>query len=58
MKLLLLIVLVVAAWVAAVVQWFQHDDHAALGLLGLAMVLGNYTGVEARKLVSNRGSWS
>lgn len=51
------LVLVLAAsgtWIAAVVQWFQHDDHAALGFLGLSMVLTNYATREARRIVGRR----
>lgn len=53
----MLLVLVLASsgcWITAVVQWFQHDDHAALGFLGLSMVLGNYAAVQARKFIAKR----
>jgi hypothetical protein len=52
--LIVVIVGSLAAWVTAIVQWFQHDDHAALGLLGLSMVLGNYAHSLARTWVSKR----
>jgi hypothetical protein len=54
MKLLILVILTSAAWITAIVQWFQHDDHAAIGFLMLSMGLGNYAVSEARAWTEKR----
>lgn len=46
MKALLALLLFLAALcftVAAVVNWFQHDDHAAIGFMYLSIVSGNFS---------------
>jgi hypothetical protein len=54
MKALVLVLASSAAWILAVVMWFKHDDHAALGFLGLSMVLGNWATQEARRWIDSR----
>lgn len=54
MKLLILVLLSSITWILAVVNWFQHDDHTALGWFGASMILGNWANNEARAFMERR----
>lgn len=54
MKLLILIILTSATWITAIVQWFQHDDHTALGFLILSLFFGNWASGEISQTMNKR----
>jgi hypothetical protein len=57
MKALIAVMLASACWITSVVQWFQHDDHVALGWFGLSIVIGSYANYAARSLMNRGGTY-